>query len=90
MAQQAEHVLGKDEVTGSNPVNSSNKTPRWLPGCFILLQKPLFSMSLRFYLNPPSVTEVRSKSHLPALEIDSIIYLNIIGIVFTKDIGGPR
>lgn len=24
MAQLAEHVLGKDEVTGSNPVNSSN------------------------------------------------------------------
>ena len=23
MAQQVEHVLGKDEVTGSNPVNSS-------------------------------------------------------------------
>ena len=23
MAQVAEHVLGKDEVTGSNPVNSS-------------------------------------------------------------------
>ncbi len=25
MAQEAEHVLGKDEVTGSNPVISSNK-----------------------------------------------------------------
>lgn len=25
MAQQAEHVLGKDEVTGSNPVSSSKK-----------------------------------------------------------------
>ena len=24
MAQQVEHVLGKDEVTGSNPVSSSN------------------------------------------------------------------
>ena len=23
VAQQVEHVLGKDEVTGSNPVNSS-------------------------------------------------------------------
>ena len=23
MAQSAEHILGKDEVTGSNPVNSS-------------------------------------------------------------------
>ena len=23
MAQQVEHVLGKDEVTGSNPVSSS-------------------------------------------------------------------
>ncbi len=25
MAQQVEHVLGKDEVTGSNPVSSSKK-----------------------------------------------------------------
>ena len=25
MAQEAEHVLGKDEVTGSNPVISSRK-----------------------------------------------------------------
>ena len=27
MAQQVEHVLGKDEVTGSNPVSSSIKAP---------------------------------------------------------------
>ena len=27
MAQQVEHVLGKDEVTGSSPVSSSIKTP---------------------------------------------------------------
>ena len=27
MAQVAEHVLGKDEVTGSNPVNSSKENP---------------------------------------------------------------
>ena len=26
MAQQVEHVLGKDEVTGSNPVSSSINT----------------------------------------------------------------
>ena len=26
MAQQVEHVLGKDEVTGSNPVSSSKRT----------------------------------------------------------------
>ena len=25
MAQQVEHILGKDEVTGSNPVISSSK-----------------------------------------------------------------
>ena len=30
MAQQVEHVLGKDEVTGSNPVISSKKTPNFL------------------------------------------------------------
>ncbi len=27
MAQQVEHVLGKDEVTGSSPVSSSKKPP---------------------------------------------------------------
>ena len=27
MAQQVEHVLGKDEVTGSSPVSSSIFTP---------------------------------------------------------------
>ena len=27
MAQQVEHILGKDEVTGSNPVISSRKNP---------------------------------------------------------------
>lgn len=25
MAQEVEHILGKDEVTGSNPVSSSRK-----------------------------------------------------------------
>ena len=29
MAQVVEHILGKDEVTGSNPVISSIKTPLW-------------------------------------------------------------
>ena len=28
MAQQVEHILGKDEVTGSNPVSSSNEKMR--------------------------------------------------------------
>ena len=28
MAQQVEHVLGKDEVTGSNPVSSSSEKPQ--------------------------------------------------------------
>ena len=38
MAQQVEHVLGKDEVTGSNPVSSSMiiKIPRFKCGIFIL------------------------------------------------------
>ena len=30
MAQQVEHVLGKDEVTGSNPVSSSTKNHKVL------------------------------------------------------------
>lgn len=29
MAQQVEHVLGKDEVTGSSPVSSSIKSFLW-------------------------------------------------------------
>ena len=36
MAQQVEHVLGKDEVTGSNPVSSSkNDKPRFVVFLFI-------------------------------------------------------
>ena len=31
MAQQVEHILGKDEVTGSNPVSSSIKKIQCLP-----------------------------------------------------------
>ena len=34
MAQQAEHVLGKDEVTGSNPVISS-KNALTFRGCVL-------------------------------------------------------
>lgn len=48
MAQSAEHVLGKDEVTGSNPVNSSK--PRinmmFMRGFFVLLQE---SKTLEYY-----------------------------------------
>ena len=32
MAQEAEHILGKDEVTGSNPVSSSNSIKSRLSG----------------------------------------------------------
>ncbi len=40
MAQQVEHVLGKDEVTGSNPVSSSKrKTARFCGFSFILWLK---------------------------------------------------
>ena len=31
VAQSVEHVLGKDGVTGSNPVEGSNDTPQRLP-----------------------------------------------------------
>ena len=34
MAQQVEHVLGKDEVTGSNPVISSTNTADLFCGVF--------------------------------------------------------
>ena len=36
MAQQVEHVLGKDEVAGSNPAISSKKTTRFGGFFFIL------------------------------------------------------
>ncbi len=39
MAQQAEHVLGKDEVTGSNPVNSSKKKSKSKDLLFFLEMK---------------------------------------------------
>ena len=39
MAQQVEHVLGKDEVTGSNPVSSSRKG--------LYLRKVLFPFAFR-------------------------------------------
>ena len=40
MAQQVEHVLGKDEVTGSNPVSSSiTKVPRIWDFLFYFLIK---------------------------------------------------
>ncbi len=35
MAQSVEHVLGKDEVAGSSPANSSKKTAKF-SGFFIL------------------------------------------------------
>ena len=37
MAQQVEHVLGKDEVTGSNPVISSTKHRRLILWCFLFV-----------------------------------------------------
>ena len=36
MAQQVEHVLGKDEVTGSNPVSSSTNTADLFCGVFFV------------------------------------------------------
>ena len=41
MAQQVEHVLGKDEVTGSNPVISSKKRQ-------LLMSCLFFSLGFRF------------------------------------------
>ncbi len=46
MAQQVEHVLGKDEVTGSSPVSSSKRKTTKYGGFFIfyniLFQKIIF------------------------------------------------
>ena len=39
MAQQVEHVLGKDEVTGSNPVSSSTLNAVF---CLFLSEKRRF------------------------------------------------
>ena len=37
MAQQVEHVLGKDGVTGSNPVSSSKKGTVYMAVPFLVL-----------------------------------------------------
>ena len=43
MAQQVEHVLGKDEVTGSNPVSSSKKRQSIMDRRFLLFHYSLFT-----------------------------------------------
>ena len=40
MAQQVEHVLGKDEVTGSNPVSSSIKKGNSFGLLFLIVLQP--------------------------------------------------
>ncbi len=37
MAQVVEHVLGKDEVTGSNPVSSSKTPTVFAVGVFVFI-----------------------------------------------------
>ena len=51
MAQEVEHVLGKDEVTGSNPVSSSSVGTRRLfkpfaigEGLILLLRKTFYGI----------------------------------------------
>ena len=52
MAQQVEHVLGKDEVTGSNPVSSSIVGARPFGLVLFLLKRArLFSLPLLFPQN---------------------------------------
>ena len=47
MAQQVEHVLGKDEVTGSNPVSSSKgKTAKYSGFSYVLAQYLDFAKSV--------------------------------------------
>ena len=45
MAQEAEHILGKDEVTSSNLVSSLIKTPvhskEWTGALFFILRKKI-------------------------------------------------
>ncbi len=45
MAQQVEHVLGKDEVTGSSPVSSSTN----IPARRIKIRRAGFSFVGRFF-----------------------------------------
>ena len=46
MAQQVEHVLGKDEVTGSSPVSSSTN----IPARRIKIRRAGFSFVGRFFV----------------------------------------
>ncbi len=55
MAQEAEHVLGKDEDTGSNPVSSSRKFPMdSVPWGFFVFQ--IFYPVRTIYLNAKNQT----------------------------------
>ncbi len=44
MAQQVEHVLGKDEVTGPNPVSSSKKIDKFEKTCRFFIQADRLEM----------------------------------------------
>ncbi len=48
MAQQVEHILGKDEVTGSNPVISSIKKEKVASGGFFFFYS-FITAALTFY-----------------------------------------
>lgn len=53
MAQQVEHVLGKDEVTGSSPVSSSKKTTQC--GGFLFISVCHSKRQILLYNNLPAV-----------------------------------
>ena len=64
MAQQVEHVLGKDEVTGSNPVISSIKTPK-IRGFFLFFSifLGLFNHQILVVVKMPSVVVKKINVH---------------------------
>ena len=48
MAQLVEHILGKDEVTGSTPVSSSSEGAKVTLLHFFCKKIPLYALLLRF------------------------------------------
>ncbi len=91
MAQQAEHVLGKDEVTGSNPVSSSKKSPWNCPwGFFVFKTRKKYNNKKRkpfsifgdrlisFHEKAPLPFRKESFSYIPTHKAGRCVYIFVL------------
>ena len=74
MAQVVEHVLGKDEVTGSSPVSSSSRD--------VSLHPDPLSFMVADFLSPPIGTIPYTQKHRPNSS-DGVIFLSRIIDLYT-------